>query len=306
MRIAEIKTFCTVVEQGGFNQASHILDISQPTISRQISKLEASINGKLLMRTNRGIKCTDLGLHFYHGCKKILQDLENHIIETKNYGERSKNKLTIGHVPLVSETYIDPVLDLLRKNKSDVQVDLIDTTQVELLNLLKTDRIDIAITGDDINPDTLGFKYYKIGTYRPIVIVANDHPTASKEKVSLKEYHDEKFILPNFYQKLSDDDWITSLCTNFGYRPKIRTTVKDISQLYSTIISTGAVSILPSYARNYTHGSIRMIEIVDSVEPNTINAIICNRKPLEAVNAFIKYLQIVAKANGQNTGHNHD
>ena len=71
-----LKTFMTVVQEGSFTRAATKLKVSKVAVSKQIRKLEDSIEQQLLSRNNRRIQLTDLGEQFYQQCLQIDREVE--------------------------------------------------------------------------------------------------------------------------------------------------------------------------------------------------------------------------------------
>src|SRR3546814_13694420 len=64
MNLKQIHYFIVVCEQRSFSRAVDILDVAQPSISRQIQLLESELQQHLLRRTGRGVEPTEAGLRF--------------------------------------------------------------------------------------------------------------------------------------------------------------------------------------------------------------------------------------------------
>src|SRR3546814_11400246 len=71
MNLKQIHYFIVVCEQRSFSRAVDILDIAQPSISRQIQLLESELQQHLLRRTGRGVEPTEAGLRFLSHAKSI-------------------------------------------------------------------------------------------------------------------------------------------------------------------------------------------------------------------------------------------
>lgn len=68
--------FVRVVETGGFGRAADRLGISKSIVSRRVARLEAGLGARLLARTARGAKPTDVGADYYARLSLVLADLE--------------------------------------------------------------------------------------------------------------------------------------------------------------------------------------------------------------------------------------
>lgn len=61
MNLKQLEYFLRVAELGSFTRASMVLDVSQPSVSRQVRLLEVSLRQTLLHRNGRGVELTDAG-----------------------------------------------------------------------------------------------------------------------------------------------------------------------------------------------------------------------------------------------------
>src|SRR5215475_8973707 len=76
-RLQELAVFVRAAESGSFSRAARELGLSQPSVSRIISELEARLGVTLLLRTTRRISLTDAGTLFLERARDILFDIEN-------------------------------------------------------------------------------------------------------------------------------------------------------------------------------------------------------------------------------------
>src|ERR1700754_4963852 len=58
---AELRVFLAVAKTKSFNRAAEITSTSQPTVSRQVKRLQDAVGSQLFIATARGVKLTDKG-----------------------------------------------------------------------------------------------------------------------------------------------------------------------------------------------------------------------------------------------------
>ncbi len=75
-RLAAIRVFVAVAEEGGFSAAAQELGLSKSAASRQISALEEELGAQLLKRSTRSVKLTDSGYAYLERCRALLADLD--------------------------------------------------------------------------------------------------------------------------------------------------------------------------------------------------------------------------------------
>jgi DNA-binding transcriptional LysR family regulator len=72
----DIQYFAAVVEHQGFSAAARALNVPKSSVSRHIANLEARLGVRLLERSTRSVRCTEVGTAFYDQCHAILSDLD--------------------------------------------------------------------------------------------------------------------------------------------------------------------------------------------------------------------------------------
>lgn len=70
-----MQSFVAVAELGGFAQASRLLGMSPPAVTRDIAALEQRFGCKLLHRTTRQVRLTEAGSQYFHDARRILSEL---------------------------------------------------------------------------------------------------------------------------------------------------------------------------------------------------------------------------------------
>src|SRR5512140_3796883 len=65
MRLTQIRDFIAIVESGSVRGAARVLNVSQPTITRNIRALETHLHVQLLSRSSRGVVPTEAGRAFF-------------------------------------------------------------------------------------------------------------------------------------------------------------------------------------------------------------------------------------------------
>ena len=67
----KLRVFHAVAEAGSFTHAGEILNLSQSSVSRQVSSLEQSLNVPLFHRHARGLKLTESGETLYSTARDV-------------------------------------------------------------------------------------------------------------------------------------------------------------------------------------------------------------------------------------------
>ena len=115
-RYEGLETFVEVVNCGSFSTAADKLNVSKSHVSKQIARLEDRLGARLLNRTTRTVKLTDVGAGYYSRCAQILADLEEAEMAINNLQQTPRGSLRITAAGTFGEKYIGPaVADFLAK-----------------------------------------------------------------------------------------------------------------------------------------------------------------------------------------------
>ena len=137
--------FHTVAKVGNISKAANQLYISQPAISKSISKLEAELGTALFSRSSRGVVLTEEGQVLYEYVEGAFDSLNMGKENLKNYKE-----LGIGHIrirvstSLCKHILLDYLKDFIRENPN-IKFSIDCHSTVNTIKLLRNEDIDIGL-----------------------------------------------------------------------------------------------------------------------------------------------------------------
>ena len=76
MFLGSYRTFIKIVETGSLAATARELHISPSAVSKQLAGLEQRLGAKLLQRSTRSVRVTEVGERFFHRCIEVLQAAE--------------------------------------------------------------------------------------------------------------------------------------------------------------------------------------------------------------------------------------
>lgn len=109
-RLEAMAVFVKVAESGGFAEAGRRLSMSPPAVTRAIAALENAIGARLLTRTTRLVKLTDVGARYLEDCRRILADLADAEAAAGGSYARPTGLLTVTAPVLFGRIYVLPIL----------------------------------------------------------------------------------------------------------------------------------------------------------------------------------------------------
>src|SRR4051794_14771141 len=123
-KLRAIKFFCSVAEAKSFVAAAHNLDARPSVLSKVIASLEHDIDFRLFNRTTRRVSLTENGAKYYDRCKRLVAELEQAEVLTRDADARPVGKLLAGLHPAINRTLMCRI-DRFLAGFSDI---LVETT----------------------------------------------------------------------------------------------------------------------------------------------------------------------------------
>ena len=106
MNLQQLEYFKIIAETKNFTTASDILSVTQPALSKAISKLEEELDVKLFQREGRNIKITEFGDVFLKYAKGALSEVEKGKLKLKEMKNKSDMIISISSTACIGATFI--------------------------------------------------------------------------------------------------------------------------------------------------------------------------------------------------------
>ncbi len=145
-RLEEAEVFVAVVDAGGFTAAAHALGVTQPAVSRRIAALEARLGVRLLTRSTRRLRPTDVGAEFYERARRALAELDEGECQAAATSAEVRGNLRVTAPPAFGRHVLVPAVAAFTAVHSAITVDLVLAER--RLDLVE-EEIDLAIRIDD-------------------------------------------------------------------------------------------------------------------------------------------------------------
>lgn len=116
--------FARVVEERSFSAAARALGLSRSVVSEAVAALEESMGCRLLHRTTRAVRTTELGELFYARCRRIAEEADAGVAELSARLEGPQGTLRLTAPQGLSEELVVPVVAQLRR-RTGMEIELV-------------------------------------------------------------------------------------------------------------------------------------------------------------------------------------
>ena len=179
-----VRYFVVVAEHRHFGRAATALRVAQPSLSRQIRRLEQQLGARLLDRTPQGTRLTDAGEAFLPSAKALLRSASRAAAQTRAAAQPSR--ITVGYT---AGLIVTPAVREMRRQHPDAEVKAVHLDWTEARQALLDHRVDAVVTRLPFPTDKL---HVTILYDEPrVLIVPQDHRLAGKESITIDDIADE-------------------------------------------------------------------------------------------------------------------
>jgi LysR family nitrogen assimilation transcriptional regulator len=145
MDFDQVRHFVRIAELGSFSRAEAALDISQPSLSRQIRLLEQSLQTKLFTRTGRGVTLTPAGAVFLPHALAILESVSRGESALAGPSNSLAGRIVVGLPPRIARVLTGPLVEEFRSRFPQASIVIAEGLSPILIEGLKLGRIELAL-----------------------------------------------------------------------------------------------------------------------------------------------------------------
>ena len=148
MELSELRHFIDVAAAGSLSRAASRLSISQPTLSRQLNKLEAELGTDLFYRHGRGVALTQAGQRLLDVADNALRQLDAVKDELQSRRLDEAGEVTIGTPPSIAATVGADLATVFAATHPRANLRMRESFSGILLEWIETGRLDLAVLYD--------------------------------------------------------------------------------------------------------------------------------------------------------------
>ena len=180
-----VRYFTVVAAHQNIGRAAAELRIAQPSLSRQIQRLEEQLGVRLLDRSSHGSRLTKAGHTFLAQATELMQAARHAVATTR--AAASSETLTIGYAP---GFIITPAVRDLRERHPDAEIHTRYLTWQDS-NALPEHRVDAVVGWYPFPFPTEACRVTVLYDDPRVLVVPNSHRLAGRDAVTVADFADE-------------------------------------------------------------------------------------------------------------------
>ena len=244
MELYQIKYFLALCETLNFARAAKRCNVSQPSLTRAVQKLEHELGGLLVVRDRHLTHLTELGALV----RPMLDEVVSHSVRVKSVAEQhlgtKKKVLRLGYMPSMGPTRLAPLLTRFGAEQPEVELVLVEASQLGLSDLLLSGRLD-AMVAAYISRFDKRLRYSRLYQEQIVVVVPRGHRFQELQTVRLRELKGERFLVRT---NCDLGEFLLECCRKQGFEPRIVYRCARENWVQAMVAAGFGITVMPEFS----------------------------------------------------------
>ncbi|CAH1650888.1 MULTISPECIES: LysR family transcriptional regulator [unclassified Chelatococcus] len=295
LELWSMKCFIVLAEELHFGRGAKRLNMTQPTLSQQIRKLEAHFGVQLFIRSTRSVELTPSGEVFLPLAREALTKLDEAVLLSKlAAGDMypGGEQLKIGAINPAVHRLLPLILRRFRKRFPKTRLDVRIFDSSEILRALERGEYDVGIMRPPSNGNVI--RYRPLVSDRFVAVIPKHSPLASRSTLMLSDFvgHDvftlDRFDLSSF-KSLHDQIIETGIVPDPGIR------VSNTTAALALAAAGLGITFLPEWIEGIVGSDVVLRPVEDLGQEISIGIAWRADNPMPGILPFVEYAELVAR-----------
>jgi DNA-binding transcriptional LysR family regulator len=260
--VRQLECFIAVAEERHFGRAAARLHMTQPPLTRRITRLEREMDAQLFVRTRAGVDLTSAGLVLLERAHRIVELSRNAVERTRLAGAGKAGTLAVGYM---GSTVFDVVPRLLRQFLEDrphVKLEIEQARKDVQADAIRDGRMHLGFNRQ-YRPEP-GLSVRDIATEQLYVAMPEGHPLCGKAIIRLADICAEPLVLFPSAPRPSFADEVTQMLMRTGGLPRVEAEAGDVLTALTYVAAARLCAVVPKSAANVALPGVAFLPITDA------------------------------------------
>ncbi|MFD5144594.1 LysR family transcriptional regulator [Streptomyces sp. NPDC058401] len=233
--------FVVVAREEHLTHAADLLGVSQPTLSRTMSRLESLLSVPLFVHVGRGIRLTPQGRRLLERAEGALVLLELAQQEIAAEADAEHGLVRLAHLKSLGPRVVPALLGAFHAEHPYVRFTLTEASSVRMVELLRAGEADLCLIAPA--PDAAGIDCETLRRQELRLVLPAGHRWATRPRVALADCRYEAFVaMAEDYgtRRIAD-----GLCQDAGFVPRVVIETDSVDTVRGLVAEGLGIALLP-------------------------------------------------------------
>jgi DNA-binding transcriptional LysR family regulator len=277
IELGDLRAFVAVASRGSFHAAAADLHLSQPALSRRVSKLEEALGVTLVARTTRTVALTMVGRDFLHRAVDLLHGLDQSLLGIAELAQKVGGEVTIACVPSAVRYFLPQVLLDFHASYPGILLRVVDDGAEDGLSAVGKGEADFGINYVGAQEPNIEFEPI---LKEPFVVACRvDHALAARKRVTWAELERYDYLT---VAKASGNRFLLDLAlADAPRRPRAFCEVRHVMSVIGLVEAGLGIAAVPQLAMPPgDHPVLASVKLVSPVVTRTLGLVRRRDQPL--------------------------
>ena len=212
MNLRDLQYAIAVADRGHFGRAAVACNVSQPTLSGQILKLEDELQVKIFERMGKSVRPTRIGSEILALARQAVTAAGDIQAAAMASRDPLAGEIRFGVIPTLAPYLMAGILNAAAEKLPAARLTLVEEMTHQLLDRLLAGEIDSALIATDADDERLETRCVFDDPF--LLAMAPSSPLAAKQAVTLADIGEESLLLLNDGHCLRDQ--ALALCNSIA------------------------------------------------------------------------------------------
>ncbi|HVR89202.1 MAG TPA: LysR family transcriptional regulator [Candidatus Limnocylindria bacterium] len=243
MELQQLRYFVAVAERRHFTRAALHLHVAQPSVSKQVRKLEDELGAILLERRKAGIALTDAGAILLPWARRVLSDIDGARSEVAGLATLERGRLSVGATPSLSTVLLPKALALYHAAHPGVALSVVEAGSRDLVRQLEAGDLDLALVILPVPREEL-FVTAPLLREDLVLAVSTTHPLAKRKVIRVSELRGVPLVM--FREGYDLRSVTIAACEQAGFHPTFAIEGAEMDGVLRMAAAGIGVAVVPS------------------------------------------------------------
>jgi DNA-binding transcriptional LysR family regulator len=245
MQLQQLRYFLAVSETRHFTQAADVLGVSQPTLSKQIHTLEASLGAPLFERIRGDVTLTAAGETLLPLAQRMVADADAARDAVQDIVGLRRGEIRLGATPSLCSSLVPAVLRTFRLDHPEIRLYVNEGSSQDLIGDLLAHQLDLALIVQPEQGVDPGLDAAPILRESLVVAsVASGPPPTISPHLTLTELQHTPMVM--FRPGYDLRDATLQACAEAGFTPRYAVEGGEMDAVLAFVEAGLGVAIVPS------------------------------------------------------------
>jgi DNA-binding transcriptional LysR family regulator len=285
--VRQLECFIAVAEERHIGRAAARLHMTQPPLTRRISRLEREIGARLFNRTLAGVELTGAGMVLLERAYRIVELSRNAVERTRLADAGKAGALSVGYFGSMIYDLVPRLLRQFLEPRPHVTVVIERVTKDMQAEAIRDGRMHLGFSRQYRQEPELGVRHI---TAEPLfAAVPDDHPLLERAEVRLADLQSESLVRFPSAPRPSFADEVARMLMRTGSPSRVGAEASDVVTALTYVSVARLFAVVPRSATNVALPGVAYVPLADA-PPETLSCIYRASETPTLVRAFLDFL----------------